>query len=169
MAGAWDAAVVFVRNGKTVFERGYGLANLATRTPVTPQTIFRIGSIGKVMTASAVMQLADRGQLELAVDVNRYLERLQIPEAFGAPVTSKHLLTHTAGFDEVRPGTQTSTADSVQSLSDFLRPRLQQVRWSGEFTSYSIYAALPDGMHGHILSLVHAQTSFVDHADNGQC
>jgi CubicO group peptidase (beta-lactamase class C family) len=140
------AAVVFVRDGKTVFERGYGVANLATKAPVTSQTIFRIGSISKVMTAVAVMQLADRGAIDLSVDVNNYLQRLKIPEAFGAPVTSEHLITHTAGLDEIRPGTQTSTADSVLSLPDFLRPRLQRVRRPGEFTSYSTYAPTVAGM-----------------------
>ena len=69
------AAFVFVKNGAVIFSKGYGFVDLERTKPVSPErTIFRIGSISKLFTATAVVQLADRGKLNLQQDVNRYLK-----------------------------------------------------------------------------------------------
>lgn len=134
------AALVVVRNSRIVLLKGYGLANVEKRQPVDPRTtIFRIGSISKVFTANAVMQLADRSALSLNEDVNRYLHRVKIPASSWGPVRVEDLLDHTSGLDEIRPGTQAPTADSVLSLADFLRTRLVRVRPPGQIISYSTY------------------------------
>lgn len=123
------AEFVFVKDGKVFFSKGYGFANLEKQQRAVPeQTIFRIGSISKVFTATAVVQLADRGRLNLQTDVNRYLKKLKVPATFSEPVTPAHLITHTAGFDEIRPGTQGPTAESVLPLADFLSTRLKRIR-----------------------------------------
>lgn len=134
------AVFVFVKDGRVLYERGYGLANLATLTPVDPEkTIWRIGSISKVFTATAVVQLADRGRLRLGDDVNRYLTRVKVPATFAEPVRFTHLLTHTAGFDEIRPGTQAETPAGVLPVCDFLRGKLARLRPPGRIISYSTY------------------------------
>lgn len=134
------AAFVFVKDGRVVMISGYGLANVERFTPVVPEsTIFRIGSISKVFTATAVVQLADRGLVDMNADVNKYLKKIHVSDAFGAPVTVEELLDHTAGFDEIRPGTQAENAQSVMSLSEFLGPRLVRVRAPGRTISYSTY------------------------------
>lgn len=92
--------VVAVKDGHVLFQKGYGFADMARRTPVDPEkTLFRPGSVSKLFTWTAVMQLADAGKIDLDADINRYLD-FTIPAAFGKPVTMRNLMTHTAGFDE---------------------------------------------------------------------
>ena len=134
------AAFVFVQDGRVLYLKGYGVANVETAQPVDPaRTIWRIGSISKVFTANAVVQLADRGRLDLNTDVNRYLKRLQVPATYPTPITIANLLTHTSGLDEIRPGTQGPDSASVLPLADFLRPRLVRVRKPGALIAYSTY------------------------------
>jgi CubicO group peptidase (beta-lactamase class C family) len=72
------AVFVLVKDGKIFFTKGYGYADLEKKTPVIPdQTLFRVGSISKLFTATAVMQLAEQGKLNLDDDVNKYLKRFQ--------------------------------------------------------------------------------------------
>ena len=141
------AEFVFVKDGKVFFSKGYGFANLEKQQRAVPeQTIFRIGSISKVFTATAVVQLADRGSINLHTDVNRYLKKLQVAATFPEPVTPAHLITHTAGFDEIRPGTQGPTAESVLPLADFLSTRLKRIRPAGETIAYSTYGITLAGL-----------------------
>ena len=134
------AGFVFVQNGQVVFQRGYGLADVARGRPAIPEsTIWRIGSISKVFTATAVMQLVDRGLIDLDAPVERYVRRVKIPHTYPEAVTVRQLLDHTAGFDEIRPGTQAATRDSLLPLDRFLQTRLVQVRSPGRTIAYSTY------------------------------
>ena len=140
------AVFVLVRDGRILYQKGYGFANIARRQPVDPErTIWRIGSISKVFTATAIVQLADRGRLRLTDDVNSYLTRFKVPGTFPQPVTFQHLLTHTAGFDEIRPGTRAETAAGVLPLGDFLAKRLIRLRPPGRTISYSTYGVTLGG------------------------
>jgi CubicO group peptidase (beta-lactamase class C family) len=92
--------VVVVKDGHVLFQKGYGVADVDKRTPVDPaKTLFRPGSVSKLFTWTAVMQLADAGKIDLDTDINRYLD-FKIPPAFGKPITMRNLMTHTPGFDE---------------------------------------------------------------------
>lgn len=143
---------ILVQNGKVVYERGYGFANIANRTPVDPEkTIWRIGSISKVVTATAVVQLADRGKFKLTDDVNRYLTKFKVPATFPQPVTFQHLLTHTAGFDEIRPGTRADTQADLLTLGQFLSTKLVRLRPPGKVISYSTYGMT---LAGHLVEQV---------------
>ena len=94
------AAVSVVKDGRLFFAKGYGYADLENGIPVDPeQTVFRIGSVGKLFTWTAVMQLAEQGKLDLDADINAYLD-FRIPDTYPQPVTLKHLMTHTAGFED---------------------------------------------------------------------
>ncbi|HEX8903235.1 MAG TPA: serine hydrolase, partial [Longimicrobiaceae bacterium] len=129
-----------VKDGRVYWSRGYGVADVDTRRPVDPErTIFRIGSISKVFTATALMQLADRGEIGVREDVNRRLRDWKVPEPFGRPVTAATLLTHTAGFDEINPGRKVYRQAEVQPLGTFLRDRLVPRFAPGEHSSYSTY------------------------------
>lgn len=78
---------------------GFGVANVETGVPVTPDTLFRICSITKPFTATLVMQLVEKGLLDLDTPVVRYLPSLQLADAAATrAVTLRHLLSHTAGF-----------------------------------------------------------------------
>ncbi|HJP59341.1 MAG TPA: serine hydrolase domain-containing protein, partial [Gemmatimonadaceae bacterium] len=134
------AVFVLVQDGKILYQRGYGFADLERRKPVDPfTTIWRIGSISKVFTATATVQLADRGRFRLTDDVNQYLTRFKVPPTYAEPVRFWHLLTHTAGFDEIRPGTRADTEAGLLSLGDFLAPKLRRLRPPGQIISYSTY------------------------------
>ena len=95
------ATVAVVQDGQVLTARGYGYADVAKRTPVDPaRTLFRPGSVSKLITWTAVMQLVDQGKLDLDADVNRYLD-FRIPPRNGKPVTVRNIMTHTGGFEEV--------------------------------------------------------------------
>jgi hypothetical protein len=97
-------AVGVVRDGSLDLFRGRGLADVAPRTPITEGTVFRIGSITKLFTAIAVMQLEEDGLVDLDTPASEYLRayRLIPVDPSFPPVTLRHLLTHTAGIPEVR-------------------------------------------------------------------
>jgi CubicO group peptidase (beta-lactamase class C family) len=97
-------AVGVVRGGRLELFHGHGVADVRSRTPITQDTVFRIGSITKTVTAIAIMQLSERGFLDLDAPVDRYLRAFKLVPASGGwrPVTLRHLLTHTAGIPDVR-------------------------------------------------------------------
>ena len=98
IAGAVVAVVV---GDKLVFTKGYGYADIDTRRKVDPEkTMFRIASISKLFTWTAVMQQVEEGKLDLDHDINEYLKDVKIPPTFDQPITLKNLLTHTPGFED---------------------------------------------------------------------
>lgn len=134
------AGFIFVQNGRVVWSRGYGMADVARGKAVSAEsTVWRIGSISKVFTATAVTQLADRGKVDLDAPVDRYVKRVAIPHTYPERITVRHLLTHTAGFDEIRPGTQAATAAGVLPLDRFLEGKLVQLWPPGKTIAYSTY------------------------------
>ena len=85
-----------VSDGKIVLLKGYGLADVASRRPIDPErTTFRVGSLSKLFTWTAAMQLVEEGRLDLDRDINDYID-FKIPERFGKPITLRDLMTHTA-------------------------------------------------------------------------
>jgi CubicO group peptidase (beta-lactamase class C family) len=96
-------AVGVVRDGRLTSFRGHGFADIASKTPVAEDTVFRIASITKTFTAIAVMQLWEQGSVDLDAPANDYLRsyRLIPSRASFRPATVRHLLTHTAGIPEV--------------------------------------------------------------------
>ena len=94
------AVVSVVKDGKVLFARGYGYADVEKKTPVSPDnTLFRPGSISKLFTWTAVMQLVEQGKLDLDRDVNDYID-YKIPATFPKPITLRNVMTHTPGFEE---------------------------------------------------------------------
>ena len=94
------AVVSVVKDGQVLFQKGYGYADVEGKKPVLPDhTLFRPGSISKLFTATAVMQLVEQGKLDLDRDVNDYLD-FPIPKTYPEPITLQQLLTHTGGFQE---------------------------------------------------------------------
>jgi len=94
------ATVAIVKDGETLFSKGYGWADVEQRKPVdAPTTMFRIGSVTKLFTWTAIMQLRDQGRLDLDTDITEYID-ISIPQTFEEPITLRHLLTHTPGFED---------------------------------------------------------------------
>jgi hypothetical protein len=95
------AAVAVVADGQVVFAQGYGYTNSETCAPVVAEkTLFHIGSVTKLFTWTAIMQLVEQGQLDLDADINTYLSAIQFPPTFSEPIRLKHLLTHTPGLED---------------------------------------------------------------------
>jgi CubicO group peptidase (beta-lactamase class C family) len=141
------AVFTLVQNGRVVFARGYGVSDVNAKRPVSPDsTVFRIGSITKVFTATAVAQLADRGRIGLDRDVNEYLKRLQVARTYAEPVTATHLLSHTAGFDELPGVRQARSAELLLPLHEFLRDKLVRIRPPGRVTAYSSFGMALAGL-----------------------
>jgi CubicO group peptidase (beta-lactamase class C family) len=125
-----------VRNGSLEFFYGHGLADIATNTAVTEDTVFRICSITKVFTAIAVMQLWEQGLIDLDAPANDYLRayKLILTKPSFRPATVRHLLTHTAGVPEelrasdlFRPdwGETVKLGQPIPSLAEFYAPGLR--------------------------------------------
>lgn len=137
IAGA--VITVVDRNG-ILFSKGYGVADVATGSPVSPpETLFRAGSVSKLLTWTAVMQLVDQGQVDLDADVETYVD-LDVP-TLGRPVTVRDLLTHRAGFSEVLAQT-VGRADDTLPLDVYLRENPPTpLTPPGEVAAYSNYGA----------------------------
>jgi CubicO group peptidase (beta-lactamase class C family) len=119
------AAVVVVSGGRTVFAHGYGVADVDTKRPVDAnRTQFFTGSLAKLFTTQAVLQLVKAGKLDLHADVNQYLRTFKIKDTYpGHPVTLDQLLTYTAGFDDDIVGLGVSTPDQAGDLAQSLKDR----------------------------------------------
>ena len=93
-------SVAVVYDQELVWAAGFGQADVAQQQPATPQTIYRIASITKLFTATAVLQLRDAGKLQLDDPVSKHLPwfNIQNPYTDAPPITLRHLLTHTAGL-----------------------------------------------------------------------
>ena len=143
------AVVSIVKDGRVLFAKGYGKGDLARKTPIDPATsLFRIGSTTKTFTWTAVMQLVEQGKLDLDKDVNAYLQGLRIPDTYPQPVTMRHLMTHTAGFEEGFVGYLEQTdAKHHQPLAQFLREHMpKRVQPPGVMSAYSNYGAALAGL-----------------------
>ncbi|NMC55120.1 MAG: beta-lactamase family protein [Chloroflexi bacterium] len=137
------AVVVVVKDGQIIFSRGYGYASLENQIPVNPATtLWRVASVTKTFTWTAVMQQVERGNLDLDADVNQYLTTFQLPEAYGQPVTMAHLMSHTAGFEDNNIHTGELSPDRILPLGQTLAAAIPaRVRAPGQVSAYSNYGA----------------------------
>ena len=143
--------VSVVKDGKLLFARGYGYADLEKRTPVSPgTTLFRPGSTSKLFTWTAVMQQVEQGKLDLDRDVNDYLD-FRIPPRDGKPVTLRQLMTHTAGFEDTARGLLPGKPEDV-NLERYLKTHIPaRIFAPGEIVAYSNYGC---GLAGYIVQRV---------------
>jgi CubicO group peptidase (beta-lactamase class C family) len=134
------AVVAVVKDGQVLLAKGYGYADFAAKKPViADQTLFRPGSISKVFTATAVLQLVEQGKLDLDRDVNDYLD-FAIPKTFAEPVTLRRLLTHTAGFEEALKNLFVPSAREMRPLREYLIAGIpERIFPPGTVPSYSNY------------------------------
>lgn len=112
--GAPGLSVAIAKNGKVAWNDGFGIADVENQVNVRPNAVFRIASISKPMTATAVMQLVERGQVALDDPIQKHLP--SFPDK-GATVTLRHLLTHTSGIRHYKPG-EFDSKTSYASLDD---------------------------------------------------
>jgi CubicO group peptidase (beta-lactamase class C family) len=146
------AVVVVVKDGKVLFGRGYGWADVEKRVPVSWETtLFRPGSISKLFTWTAVMQQVEKGTLDLDADVNKYLD-YKVPEAFGKPITLRDVMTHTPGYEDYAKDLIVADASMLGSLGAHLKSHQpQRIFPAGSTPAYSNYAT---SMAGYIVERV---------------
>ena len=136
------AVIIVVKDGNILFQKGYGYANVAKKTPVTPDgTLFRPGSISKLFTWTAVMQLVEQSKLDLDRDINDYLD-FKIPATYPQPITLRNLMTHTPGFEETIKDLIVTSGSKVIPLQQYVSTHMpQRVYAPGTTPAYSNYGA----------------------------
>ncbi|MEX0298359.1 MAG: serine hydrolase domain-containing protein [Kordiimonas sp.] len=146
-----------VKDGKPIILKGYGYADAPAGKRVDPfRSMFRVGSISKLFTWVAVMQLEEQGKLDLSENVNVYLKSFQLPEPHGVPLTLKDIMAHRPGYEEGGAGYM-SARDPGGVIS--LKAKMEryvpaQVRAPSVAVSYSNYAV---GLAGLIVEEVSGQ------------
>jgi CubicO group peptidase (beta-lactamase class C family) len=149
------AMVAVVQDGSLLLAKGYGFADLEEEIPVDPErTLFRVGSISKLFTWTAVMQLLEQGKLSLDTDVNEYLD-FAIPATFPEPITMRHLMSHTPGFEFKGTNLWGLEAERMSPLGDWLVANLPtRVFPPGEVAAYSNYGT---ALAGYIVERISGQ------------
>lgn len=135
------AVVTVVKDGQVIAARGYGYADIAKRKPVDPATtLFRPGSVSKLVTWTAVMQQVEAGKIDLDADVNTYLD-FKIPPRGGKPVTMRQIMTHTAGFEEAMKDLITYRQDGAIPIDVYLKRWVpERIFDAGTTPAYSNWA-----------------------------
>jgi len=130
-----------VKDGEIFFAKGYGYADIKKKKPVSSyETLFRPGSVSKLLTWTAVMQLVEQGKLDLNTDINNYITKFKIPDTYPEPITLAHLMTHAPGFEEMVNEFAARKAEDLAPLGDFLAAKLPaRVFPPGELIAYSNY------------------------------
>jgi CubicO group peptidase (beta-lactamase class C family) len=157
------SVVVVVKDGQVLFEKGYGVSDVKTQAPVDPKTtMFRPGSVSKLFTWTAVMQLAEAHKVDLDTDVNTYLD-FKIPPYEGKPITLRNLMTHTPGFEETDKNLFMTDPKKLMSLEAALKLWTPtRVFAPGEVPAYSNYGA---ALAGYIVERVSGE-KFEDYVAN---
>lgn len=137
-----------VAGGEVKLLKGYGFADVDAREPVDPATtMFRIGSVSKLFTWVALMQLEAAGKVDFDTDINEYLEGVEVPATFPQPITIKHLMTHTPGFEDHVIGLFGRDASTMRPLVDLLNEEMPtRVRPPGQYASYSNHGVALAGL-----------------------
>ncbi len=145
------AVVSVVSDGKILFSRGYGFADVDKGIPADPsRSLFRPGSSSKLFTWTALMQMVEQGRVDLNADVNTYLD-FKMPNTHSRPILVKHLLDHTPGFED-RGGITAKDPSEFVPLGPWLAKNIPtRVREPGVETSYSNYGT---ALAGYIVERV---------------
>lgn len=141
-------SIALVLNGEVALTKGYGYADLTIKAPVEPAVhLFRPGSISKLFTWTAIMQLYEQGKLDIDAPVSNYVEQFPIPDQF-APITLKHIMSHTPGLEDGGAGYLFGDGpESLIPLAEALGTYVPAQMWEpGTVASYSNWAAALAGL-----------------------
>ena len=149
------AAVIVTENGKTVYAVGRGLADVERKTPITPATVFRIGSITKQFTAATILKLAEQGRLSLDDPLSKFLPDYPQP---GAGATVRQLLNHTSGvmpytaipgfMVEASTNRPYTTEQLVAVFKDVPSPSKPGEKWAYNNSGYVLLGAIIEKVTG---------------------
>ncbi|SHH01527.1 CubicO group peptidase, beta-lactamase class C family [Anaerosphaera aminiphila DSM 21120] len=136
------ASVAIIQDGNIVFEKGYGLASVEENIEVSPtETFMEAGSVSKLFTWTAVMQLVEEGKIDLDEDIKNCLPKDYLNLSFEKPITMNHLMTHSAGFEENPTAMMVSDVKDILPLEEYLSQKYapKQIYSPGEVVAYSNY------------------------------
>jgi len=153
---------MLVADGEIAIAEGFGTTSIGGGTRVDPaRTRFDVGSVAKLVTATAVLQQVERGRLDLDEDVNTYLTDLEIADTYPEPVTTADLLTHTAGFAEhLLVGMWAEGPGQAEPLAETLaRHTPARIRAPGVVHQYSNFGM---ALAGHLVEIA-ADQPFEDY------
>jgi D-alanyl-D-alanine carboxypeptidase len=150
------AAVIVTDHGKVVYERGRGLADIAAKKPITPATVFRLGSITKQFASATLLQLAQEGKLSLDDPLSKFIPDYPQP---GASATVRQLLSHTSGIQDYTeiPGwmveANTNKAYTTEQLIEVFKDKPAQFKpgaqWSYDNSGYILVGAIIEKVTGN--------------------
>ncbi len=155
--------IAVVKDGKVIFEKGYGYTDVKSKKPVVPtETLFRPGSISKLFTWTSVMQLVEQGKIDLDRDVNDYLD-FKIEPAFGQPITMRNIMTHTTGFEEAVKDLINEGPNDKLDLRTYVMTHVpRRIFPPGKVPAYSNYATT---LAGYIVQRISGEpfAQYVEH------
>lgn len=160
--GLANVSVAIVYDGQLAVTRGYGFADQVTQQRLdATQHLIRPGSVSKLLTWTAVMQLEQQGLIDLDADINSYLDFTIPPHASG-PVTMRHLMTHRAGFEDVLRDLMATSPELLIKNEEWVKRWIpQRVFAVGDVPAYSNYGA---ALAGYIVERV-SKTSFEQYVE----
>ncbi|TNE43117.1 MAG: class A beta-lactamase-related serine hydrolase [Deltaproteobacteria bacterium] len=151
-----------VWRGKPVLVEGYGYSDLSKKQKVDPhRTLFRAGSVSKMFTWTAVMQLVEQGKIDLNENIQTYLKGVKLPTPYKQPITMLHLMAHTPGFEDKVLGLFSLAPTPPRTLNSVAMDVLKRVRPPGQTVAYSNYGA---SLAGYIVECVSGM-SFDDYVE----
>ena len=134
--------MVMVKDGQVTFIKSYGSDPITGRVFDAEKSTFRVASVAKLFTATAIIQTSDRGKIRLTDDVNQHLTAFKLDDSFNQPVTFHHLLTHTEGFERWVIGIRPPTPDTFVSLEEFYTAhQARRIYPPGKQMTYDNYAS----------------------------
>jgi CubicO group peptidase (beta-lactamase class C family) len=151
-SGMPGASVMVIKDGQPILIKSYGLANVEQGVPVEPSTNFRLASVTKQFTATAVLMLVDRGKLSLDDSIRQYFP--EFPE-FAEGITVRNLLQHTSGFQDYEPiygdlfpqqVTDSGVVEIISKTEGTMFPPGSQYSYSN--SGYAILAVLVERLSG---------------------
>ena len=155
--------IAVVKEGKVLFAKGYGYADVAKKKPVSPEdTLFRPGSVSKLFTWTAVMQQVEQDKLNLDRDVNDYLD-FKIPATYPQPITLRNIMTHTSGFGETAKDLFVKDTSDLTPLRTYVMAHIpNQIFPPGVTPAYSNYATT---LAGYIVQRVSGEpfSDYINH------
>jgi len=170
-AGLPGVAVAVVKPDGRYWATGFGYANLDTKKPMTENTVISIGSVSKTLTGTALMQLVEKGKVDLNGDINEYLSfKVENPKKPGKTITPRHVLTHTTGILDSdvygSPVVYHFGGDNPVVLGDFLKDYLSV---DGKYySSDDNFAGTDPGEHYEYSNIVYGLAGHLVEAASGQ-
>jgi CubicO group peptidase (beta-lactamase class C family) len=177
-------SLAVLRQGKVIKAQGYGLCNVELTAPVTPETIFQTGSVGKQFTATAVMMLVEEGKLALDDKISKYLP--DTPPVWN-DITVRHLLTHTSGIPDYGSDENAKTGKIIDLRLDYTEDEMVRrfatlaldfkpgVKWSYSNSGYVILGVIihrvsgqfyGDFLEQHVFKPLHMDSTHIISEEN---